>query len=57
MDCEYSDGINPTRTELLEEKLSRLQERLEDLEGRAIGQGTQPESEPIHTHIYVYYVR
>ena len=33
MDCEYSDGINPTRTELLEERLSRLQERLESMSG------------------------
>ncbi|KAL5511036.1 hypothetical protein ACEPAH_4251 [Sanghuangporus vaninii] len=32
LDCEYSDGFAPTRTELLQEYLARLQSRVQTLE-------------------------
>lgn len=32
MDCEYSDGFAPTRTELMEEHLANLQSRIKQLE-------------------------
>src|ERR1700733_236573 len=31
-DCEYADGHGPTTTQLLEEDISRLQERIDELE-------------------------
>ena len=32
MDCEYTDTFAPTRTEILEEYLARLQSRVDQLE-------------------------
>ncbi|KAI5123184.1 hypothetical protein M0805_003951 [Coniferiporia weirii] len=41
LDCEYSDGYTPTRTEILQEYLASLQNRLDVLE-RARGQRSLP---------------
>ena len=48
MDCEYSDGLSPTRTELLEEHLGRLQARVQELESQQwSGQPSSPSSTSI----------
>lgn len=37
MDCEYTDTFAPTRTEILEDYLARLQSRVDQLESSHAG--------------------
>lgn len=46
MDCEYTDTFAPTRTEILEDYLARLQSRVDQLESSHTG-SSEPVQAPI----------